>query len=77
MVMFLLFTTANGAVAIHEEREMGILARILSGPAGIGPLIDGRFLFLTALGCVQGLVIFLVAWLVSASICRATWDPGP
>ncbi len=63
MVMFLLFTTANGAVAIHEEREMGILARILAGPAGIGPLIDGRFLFLTALGCVQGAVIFLVAWL--------------
>lgn len=63
MVMFLLFTAANGAVAIHEEREMGILSRVLAGPAGIAPLIDGRFLFLTALGFVQGTVIFMVAWL--------------
>lgn len=75
MVMFLLFTTANGAVAIHEEREMGILAHILAGPAGIAPLIDGRFLFLTALGCVQGAVIFLVAWLGFGVDLPSHWGP--
>ena len=63
MVMFLLFTTADGAVSIHQEREAGILTRFLAGPAGVGPLIDGRFLFLTALGLLQGTIIFVVAWL--------------
>jgi len=62
-VMFLLFTTVHGAISLLEEGETGILDRVLAGPGGTRALVDGKFLYLTAQGCVQVSVIFLVAWL--------------
>ncbi len=60
--MFLLFASVHGAVLLLEERDAGILERILAGPAGVRPLIDGKFLFLVLSGFVQVTMIFLVAW---------------
>lgn len=62
--MFLLFASVHGAVSLLEERESGVLDRVLAGPGGIGVLVNGKFLFLVAQGVVQVTVIFLAAWLL-------------
>ena len=75
-VMFLLFSSTSGAVSLLEEKEMGVLDRILAGPAGIAALIDGKFLFLWAQGVAQVTVIFLTAWVlagVSPLIAPLSW----
>ncbi len=63
-VMFLLFATAHGAAVLLEEKDAGILDRVLAGPGGMGPLLGGKFLFLVLSGVVQVSCIFAVAWLI-------------
>jgi ABC-2 type transport system permease protein len=63
-VLFLLFSAVHGAISLLEERESGILDRILAGPGRTGVLVNGKFLFLVAQGFVQVGVIFLIAWIV-------------
>lgn len=62
-VLFLLFSAVHGALTLLEERESGILDRVLAGPAGTGALVRGKLLFLVALGVVQVSFIFAAAWL--------------
>ena len=62
-VLFLLISCVHGAITLLEERDTGILDRLLAGPGRTGVLVDGKFLFLTAQGFVQIGVIFVVAWL--------------
>ena len=62
-MLFLLFSAANGAMTMLEEKESGVFARIAAGPGGTGVILDGKFAFLVLQGFVQVLVIFLVAWL--------------
>jgi ABC-2 type transport system permease protein len=62
-ILFLLFSAVHGALSMLEERDSGILDRVLAGPAGAKALVDGKYLFLTAQGFVQVSLIFLVAWL--------------
>jgi ABC-2 type transport system permease protein len=59
-VMFLLFTCAGAGGALIEEQESGTLERLLSSRLGMGRLLAGKWLYLTALGCVQMSVMF--AW---------------
>jgi ABC-2 type transport system permease protein len=61
-VLFLLFSAVHGAVSLLEERDAGILDRVLAGPGRATVLIHGKFLFLLVQGCVQIGVIFLIAW---------------
>lgn len=63
-VLFLLFSAVHGAISLIEERDSGVLDRILAGPGSITPLVDGKFLFLVVQGFVQIFVIFVIAWLV-------------
>ncbi len=63
-VLFLLFSAVHGALSLLEEREGGILDRVLAGPAGTGALVRGKLLFLVARGCVEVSFIFVAAWLV-------------
>jgi ABC-2 type transport system permease protein len=63
-ILFLLFSAVHGALSVLEERESGVLDRLLAGPAGSAALIDGKFLFLVALGFAQVSLIFVVAWLL-------------
>lgn len=62
--MFLLFAAAQNAVGILDDQAAGILDRIAAGPGGITVVLNGRFIFLTLQGMVQGTVIFAVAWLL-------------
>ncbi len=61
-VLFLLFSTVHGAVSLLEEKESGILERLLVGPGNMAALINGKFLYLVLQGFVQITVIFMVAW---------------
>lgn len=61
-VLFLLFSAAHGALSMLEERDAGILDRLLAGPAGMSAVVGGKLLFLVAQGTAQVSVIFVVAW---------------
>lgn len=61
-VLFLLFSAVHGALSMLEERDAGILDRLLAGPGGMGAVIGGKLLFLVVQGVAQVSVIFLVAW---------------
>jgi ABC-2 type transport system permease protein len=63
-VLFLLFSAVHGALSMLEERDSGILDRVLAGPSGARALVDGKFLFLVAQGVAQVSIIFLMAWLI-------------
>ena len=63
-VLFVLFSAVHGAISLLEERDSGILDRVLAGPGRIAVLVDGKFLFLVLQGFVQVGVIFAIAWLV-------------
>jgi ABC-2 type transport system permease protein len=60
--MFLLLSAAQGALLL-EERDAGVLDRIVAGPGGIAVVMNGKFLWLAVQGLGQTLVIFAVAWL--------------
>jgi ABC-2 type transport system permease protein len=63
-ILFLLFSAVHGALSMLEERDSGILDRLLAGPSGTSALVHGKFLFLVAQGFVQVSLIFVVAWAV-------------
>ena len=63
-LLFVLLSAVHGAVTLFDERDTGIIDRVVAGPGGVRPLVDGKFLFLAAVGTVQASVIFGVAWLV-------------
>ncbi len=62
-ILFLLFSAANGAMTLLEEKESGVFARLAAGPGGSGVILDGKFAFLVLQGFIQVLVIYVVAWL--------------
>jgi len=63
-ILFLLFSAVHGAISLIEERDSGVLDRILAGPGRITVLVNGKFLFLVVQGFVQVAVIFVIAWMV-------------
>lgn len=58
-VMFLLFATTGRSAMLIEEREDGVLTRLLTSGLGMGRLLLGRWLFLTLLGTAQVTVMFI------------------
>lgn len=63
-VLFLLFSAVHGAISLLDERDSGLLDRVLAGPGSVEVLVNGKFLFLVAQGFVQIGVIFVIAWAV-------------
>lgn len=63
-VMFLLFTMTTAMRGLIAEEETGTLERLLATDLGMGRLLFARWIFATALGCVQLAVMFLWAWAV-------------
>ena len=63
-ILFALFSAMNGALSLIDERYSGVADRILAGAEGMGPVVTGKFLFLTAQGVVQATAIFATAQLV-------------
>ena len=59
--MFLLFSAAQGAMSLIDERQSGIIARMLGGNGSVEVLLSGKFLFLLAQGIVQIGLIFAIA----------------
>jgi len=60
-ILFLMFTAMQGAMSLIDERRAGLWLRLSLSTGGVAPLLGGRMLWLTALGAVQALVLFLVA----------------
>ncbi|NBU27800.1 MAG: ABC transporter permease, partial [Caulobacteraceae bacterium] len=60
-ILFALFSAMNAAMSLIEERQAGVADRILAGASGMGPVVNGKFLFLMLQGCLQAASIFLVA----------------
>jgi ABC-2 type transport system permease protein len=63
-ILFALFSAMNGALSLIDERYSGISHRILAGARGMGPVVNGKFVFLVAQGMVQALAIFATAQLI-------------
>jgi len=59
-VMFLLFSASGAGGSLLEEYEAGTLDRLLTSRLTVTQLLAGKWLFITALGCVQLTVMF--AW---------------
>ncbi len=62
--MLLLFVAVQSAQGILDDRDRGTLDRIATGPAGIGVIVTGKFVFLALQGLVQTTLVFVIAWLV-------------
>jgi ABC-2 type transport system permease protein len=63
-VMFLLFTMTTAMRGLSAEQEIGTLERLLSTGVTVRRLLQARWMFATALGCVQLGVMFLWGWAV-------------
>jgi ABC-2 type transport system permease protein len=88
-ILFLMFTAMQGAMSLIDERRAGLSLRLGLSTGGVAPLLGGRMLWLTALGVIQALVLFLVAavvygapllthlaaWLTTA-VCAAAASTG-
>jgi ABC-2 type transport system permease protein len=59
--LFLLLSATQGAMSLIDERQSGLIDRLVGG--GIHPawIVCGKFLFLIGLGVIQTLLIFAVA----------------
>jgi ABC-2 type transport system permease protein len=63
-ILFALFSAMNGALSLIDERRSGVADRILAGPAGLAPVVTGKFLFLMGQTVIQAIAIFTTAELV-------------
>ena len=63
-VMFLMFAVTGRSSILLEERENGVLGRLMAARVGMTRLLLGRWLFLVVLGTTQVLVMFVWAALV-------------
>lgn len=63
-ILFALFSAMTGALTLIDERRSGVADRILAGARGMGPVVTGKFVFLTGQGLIQAAVIFATAQLV-------------
>jgi ABC-2 type transport system permease protein len=59
--LFVLLAAVPVAASLHDELASGIADRLVAGPAGVAPLVDGRAAFLVLLGVTQTAVVFAVA----------------
>ena len=63
-VMFLLFAVSGRSGILIDEKESGVLRRILASRLGLGQLLLGHWSFLAVLGFVQVTVMFVWGWAV-------------
>lgn len=63
-VMFLLFAVSGRSAILIEERESGVLTRLMSSQLSVSQLLLGRWLFLVILGFCQVTVMFVWASVV-------------
>jgi len=61
-ILFLLFAAMQAAISLIDERNSGIVDRLVAGPGGYTVVVFGKGLFLTLQGLAQAGLIFAVAW---------------
>lgn len=62
-ILFLLFAGMHGALSMIDERNSGIVDRLVATPGGYPAIVAGKALFLTVQGVLQVTLIFVVAGL--------------
>ncbi len=60
-VMFIFFITQTSAVSLLQERETGVLRRLLAAPIPSGAVIAGKMLAYLIIVCLQVILLFGVA----------------
>ena len=63
-VMFLLFSAAGAGGSLLEEEESQTLERLLSTHLGMSDILIGKWIYLTTLGILQVVLMFLWGWLI-------------
>jgi ABC-2 type transport system permease protein len=63
-ILFALFSAMHGALSLIDERRSGIVDRIMAGRAGMGPVVNGKFVFLLGQAVIQAIAIFATAAIV-------------
>lgn len=72
-ILFLLFSSFQGAMSLIDERQSGIINRLLAGGGSASTVVFGKFLYLTLQGALQLSLIFLVAYLAYSVDFTARW----
>jgi ABC-2 type transport system permease protein len=64
LVLFVFITSLAGAASLIEARRLGVTRRLLATPTTAATILLGEALGRFAVALLQGLIIFLVGWLV-------------
>ena len=64
LVLFVFITSLAGAAALIEARRLGVTRRMLATPTTASTILFGEALSRSAVALLQGMIIFLVGWLV-------------
>jgi ABC-2 type transport system permease protein len=64
LVLFVFITSMAGAAALIEARRLGVTRRLLATPTTTATVLLGEALGRFAVALLQGLIIFLVGWLL-------------
>jgi ABC-2 type transport system permease protein len=70
-IMFVFFATQYGALAIHDDRQSGTLARLLAAPISPGAILLGASMASFALG----LTAMSCLWVATTILVHASWGP--
>ncbi|HEV3014537.1 MAG TPA: ABC transporter permease, partial [Actinomycetota bacterium] len=64
LVLFVFITSLAGAASLIEARRLGVTRRMLATPTTATTILIGQALSRFAVALLQGLIIFLVGWLL-------------
>jgi ABC-2 type transport system permease protein len=64
LVLFVFITSLAGAAGLIEARRLGVIRRMLATPTTVSTILCGEALGRFALALLQGMIIFVVGWLV-------------
>jgi len=64
LVLFVFITSLAGAAGLIEARRLGVTRRMLATPTTASTILVGEALSRFAVALLQGMIIFLVGWLV-------------
>jgi ABC-2 type transport system permease protein len=64
LVLFVFITSLAGAAGLIEARRLGVIRRMLATPTTTSTILFGEALSRFAVALLQGMIIFLVGWLV-------------
>ena len=58
-IMFLMFTLTASAASLFEEKQSGVVLRILASPISRAHILWSKFIYNVSLGCIQLAVLFV------------------